>query len=376
MRPTNWYSDSDFLTAKMSASTGATLWSRYYSGNFISGTESSVDGGRALAVDDEGNVFVTGFTWEWDYYFSNADYRTLKYSPNGNLLWSKRYHGGATYIAISDQAYLIEVAPDGNVLVSGDSPAPNNASEWATIKYDAATGNQIWVQRSSQANINIRSCTPRTIKIALNGDVFVAGTAFNDATAIIRYDGQTGAPIWTWSERIGHMGLEGAFTLASNGDAVVGVTYDPDFDDSNLNNNTRLVRFRGSDGFKLWTRDFGNAVFGNFEGVKAITALPNDRIVLAGVGPETPYNTRLLLLQYSFDGTLQWQYTHTAEKKVFESRQVTTDRFGGLIVSGQALATNRNQRPGFASVQSKKDSNFDWPSLRNKQRRKLKVDVI
>ncbi|MBL8064831.1 MAG: PQQ-binding-like beta-propeller repeat protein [Chthonomonadaceae bacterium] len=335
-RPTNWYADSDFYTLKIDSTTGSTQWSRYYSGTFQSGLESSIDGARALAVDNLGNVFVTGFTWEWDYFFSNADYRTIKYSPEGALLWSKRYHGGATYIAISDQAYLIEIGPDGNPVVSGDSPAPNNSSEWATIKYDADSGNEIWVQRSSAANISIRSCVPTALKFAQNGDVFVAGTAFNDATAIIRYHGASGSPLWTWAERVGHIGYEDAFTLSSNDDAIVGVTYDPDADDSNLNNNTRLIRFRGNDGIKLWTRDYGNSVFGNFEGVKAIEALPDGRTIVAGVGPETPYNSRLLLLQYAADGTLEWNYTHTLEKKLFEVRQVWRDPFGALILNSHA----------------------------------------
>ncbi|MFN8138258.1 MAG: hypothetical protein U0R49_00505 [Fimbriimonadales bacterium] len=335
-RPTNWYADSDFSTTKVRADNGTTVWQKYYSGTFNPGLESSVDGARALAVDEAGNVYVTGFTWEWDYYFSNADYRTVKYSPNGDLLWSTRYHGGATYIAVSDQAYLIEVLPDGNIAVSGDSPGPNNSSEWATIKYDAATGSEIWVQRSSDANTNIRSAVPTTMKIASNGDVFVAGGGFNDATAIIRYDLETGDPIWTWSERVGHMGLEGAFDLSNNDDPVVGVTYDPDADDSNLNNNTRLIRFRASDGLKLWTRDYGNSVYGNYEVVRAIESLPDGRTIIAGIGPQTPYNWRLLLLQYSANGTLEWSYIHTPEPKVFEVRQVTHNFGGSIYVFGHA----------------------------------------
>src|SRR5262249_41934690 len=55
------------------------------------GVGNGADGGKALAVDDGGNSYVTGFTWVGA--DVSYDYATIKYSPTGNELWVTRYDG-------------------------------------------------------------------------------------------------------------------------------------------------------------------------------------------------------------------------------------------------------------------------------------------
>ena len=69
-----------------------TAWVRRYNG-----TGNASDYARAMAVDNAGNVYVTGNTannenWPYDY-----DYLTVKYNTSGDLLWASTYAGpGAT----------------------------------------------------------------------------------------------------------------------------------------------------------------------------------------------------------------------------------------------------------------------------------------
>lgn len=338
-RPVIWYADSDLLTLKMNAETGAIEWARTFSGPGNSAFESSIDDGRAVAVASDGSIAITGLTWQWEYYFSNADYRTVKYDANGNMMWNRQYHGGATYIAISDVASLITFDQNDDVVISGDSPAPNNASEWATIKYDGTTGDPIWIKRSADVGSNYRG-VPTTLKVATNNDIYVAGRGFNDSQSIIRYAGATGDVVWSWNQRIGHNGLEASFAIDPvTDDAVLGVTWDPDVDDSNLNNNTRIVKFRAADGFKLWTADYGNSNYRDYQAVRAINVLPSGNIVMAGKGPNASLLTRLLILQYSPGGALQWQYTHDSEALELETRQLEYDFAGNLIIGGHGYGT-------------------------------------
>lgn len=322
VRPTNWYADTDIATLKLDAETGATEWMRTFSGVFTPGLESSVDTSGGVAVDADGNVFTIGETWEWSYFFPNGDYCTLKYSPDGDLLWSSKYHGGATYIAISDHPYLVAATPEGDVVVSGDSPGPSNASEFGTVKYDGQTGAILWVNRSGSVDLAMRG-TPRSMRLGKDGRVFVAGRVFNDQTGVICHDPVTGVPVWYWHAPVGHqgLGLEGAFVLATNDDPLIGVSFDPDADDSNLNNNTRLLRLRASDGVELWRRDYGDAVFGNLELTRAVAATHDGGAVLIAKGALSPYVFRTLLLRYDAAGNLLQSYIHTPLPFALESRQ-------------------------------------------------------
>jgi hypothetical protein len=78
----------DFATVKYDAN-GNRLWAAGYNG-----PGGGYDVGKAIAVDDTRNVYVVGYT----YYGSDAnyfDYATIKYDPNGNVVWVRLYDGQA-----------------------------------------------------------------------------------------------------------------------------------------------------------------------------------------------------------------------------------------------------------------------------------------
>lgn len=338
-QPTNWYGDSDFCTIKMRASDGEIVWTRYHSGEFTPGIESSVDGASAIAVDHLGNVFVSGSTWEWGYYFPNADFCTVKYDSNGNQLWTRKYHGGANYVAISDAVFAIEVDPAGDLIVTGDSPGPNNASDVATIKYRGSDGAQLWVRRAGETEHALMG-VPASLRIGADGDAYVLIKSFNDGTAVIRYANDDGSVQWWWNAFPGHFGLKGAFQLASNGDPVLALIYDPDSDDSNLNNNLRVVRLAKDTGTVVFNSTNGNAVHGDYQAPRAMAALPDGSVLVVGHGSPVPWARAPQLWQFDATGQLDWTALHTSETINLETRQVVLDPFGAIVVGGQAdLAT-------------------------------------
>ena len=106
---------------------GSELWPARYVG--IGGAK---DEGSAIASDDYGYVYVTGYTNP----ASSGllyNYVTIKYNPtNGETLWTRIYN----YADSSDIAYDIAVDNSGNVYVTGFSRGfgvVNN--DYATIKY-------------------------------------------------------------------------------------------------------------------------------------------------------------------------------------------------------------------------------------------------
>src|SRR2546423_2585519 len=90
-----------------------------------------------LKVDSAGNVYVTGQS----YGNGGYDYATVKYSPNGQQAWVRRYGGDGLY----DTAQRLVLDSLGNVYVTGASTTPTNGTKLGTVKY-SPNGDQLWAQ--------------------------------------------------------------------------------------------------------------------------------------------------------------------------------------------------------------------------------------
>ena len=116
--------DYDYATIKYS-SAGDTLWVRRYTG-----PGNSDDDASALAVDASGNVYVTGRSVGSD---TSFDYATIKYNSFGDTLWVRRYNGLENGF---DEASALAVDDSGNVYVTGESDGTGTFDyDYATIKY-------------------------------------------------------------------------------------------------------------------------------------------------------------------------------------------------------------------------------------------------
>jgi uncharacterized delta-60 repeat protein len=154
------------------------------------GPANADDHAYALALDNSGNVYVTGISIGNGTYY---DYATIKYGPNGNQLWVARYNGPA---GSSDYAYAITVDTAGNVYVTGASNTNDGFTDYATVKYDAA-GNQLWAARyDGPANGYDYA---QAVAMDTAGNVYVAGYSYGAGAdfdyATIKYS-PAGNQLW------------------------------------------------------------------------------------------------------------------------------------------------------------------------------------
>ncbi|HKZ22048.1 MAG TPA: SBBP repeat-containing protein, partial [candidate division Zixibacteria bacterium] len=137
---------------------GDFLWVRGY------GPQNCLNETYAIGVDDSGNVYVTGE--------SCADILTIKYSPNGDTSWIKYYNGPADYF---DLARTLAVDKDRNVYVAGYSFGTLTSADFTTIKY-APNGDTIWIRRYNKGGAT-------DLVVDMDGNAHVTGIGY-DSTSL------------------------------------------------------------------------------------------------------------------------------------------------------------------------------------------------
>ena len=190
-----------------------TAWVRRYNG-----PGNDEDGANAIVVDGSGNVYVTGYSYGSG---TDDDYATIKYYPDGDTAWVRRYNGPGDS---TDYACGIAVDGSGNVYVTGASGVSGTYLDYATMKY-YANGDTAWVRRYNGPGNAWDLAT--AIVVNASGIVYVTGHSYGSGTdddyATIRYDlnGET-----AWVRRYNGPGnwYDAVFSIAVDGSDNVYVT--------------------------------------------------------------------------------------------------------------------------------------------------------
>lgn len=211
-------SRNDYTTFAYDVATGTKLWLKRYNSPF-DGSDEPHD----LQVSPDGSaVFVTGTSLHpsgW-----RGDYVTVAYDPSsGAELWVDRYDGPSHG---SDVAIGIGVSPDGSAMfVTGTSARSNAGStDYATIAYEASTGKKLWHRRFSGRR---DSNTASALGVSPDGSVVVVtGTSYDQANyndyATVAYEASTGQRLWLkrYNGRANDSDQSRALALSPDGSAV------------------------------------------------------------------------------------------------------------------------------------------------------------
>lgn len=313
----------DFFTIAVS-SAGDSIWGAHYNDP----TFNQYDQANAIAIDDAGNIIVSGESDRDPSSVTNDDFLTIKYNSSGAQQWIARYNGTGNE---TDRAIAVDSDASGNVFVAGRS-FNGGDDDYATIKYDAS-GSVVWTRIFDNGDIDRAA----DMSVDAQGNCYVTGRSDNgndDDFRTLKYD-PNGIELFNIAydfvedDRADHLAVnpDGTFAIAGRSDGTASAI---------LNYNYRVIKY-GSNGAQLWSATYDGPA-ANDDIVQDIALSPSGEVLVTGYSDAAStiaIQNDMVSILYSPTGSVTWTKIYAgAAGKDDEAAACTFDTQGKAWIAG------------------------------------------
>ncbi|MBI5541055.1 MAG: S8 family serine peptidase [Bacteroidia bacterium] len=297
---------------------GSTVWQQ------TNGTLSQNDYGTDIAIDNSGNIYVCGSVSNG----SNLDYRLIKYTSTGTLIWTKQYNGTGNG---DDVPVAIRLDASGNIYITGSSNGLGTFTDYATLKYNSS-GTLLWTKRYNYTNLPEIATS---MEIDNSGNIFVAGASANNLNnsdfCIVKYN-SAGTQVAVQRHATTGNGYDLPSEMAINSSGNI---YLLGTSQSGSNKNIKLLALSNSLAIQ-WAQYIDQ--YGQDDEGYGLTLTPTNNILITGYSKKANGGTNLVLAKYFPTGTQAWLKNKTAliDNQIAKGRKVRTNSSGRIYISGEA----------------------------------------
>ena len=329
--------------AEAFAQTVDTAWVRRYNG-----PGNLKDEANGIAVDDSGNVYVTGESWGSG---TSNDYATIKYLPNGDTAWVRRYNGPANG---GDRANAIAVDDSGNVYVTGGSTGNGMSFDYATIKY-LPEGDTAWVRTYDGPGNEGDEAS--AIAVDDSGNVYVTGEGIGCLLQwdclTIKYNPEGATALQAIYEGLANY-YDGAYAIAVDGSGnvcITGCTYD-------FGGECDCFTIRYSLDGDSWVRIYNGPGNGS-DYALAVAVDDSGNVYVAGTSTGSGTNRDYLIIKYLPNGDIAWLRTYNGPGNGSdEAHAIYVDDSGNVYVTGESEGSGTSL--DYATIKYHPDGDTAW----------------
>ncbi len=299
----------------------STTWAAAYGGTSNTGANGvTISHANAIAIAPNGDIIIVGNTFGFG--AGGSDFWVLCLSENGSIIWQKTFGGSD-----DDYANAVAIAPNGDIIVAGDTSSFGNGG-WDTlvIRLDGR-GNVKWEKTYGGEDDEYANA----VAIAPNGDIITAGSTSSF--------GAGNADIWVmrlnangnvkWQMTYGGPKDDEAYgvALTSGGDIIVS-GYTESFGAGDWD--AWILRLSGN-GDVIWQKTYGGK---KSDEINAVTPASNGDIIVAGdTSSFGAGGSDFWVLRLSGNGKPEWSRTYGGKKDDYANAVALTPN-GDIIVAG------------------------------------------
>lgn len=286
-----------------------------------------------MAVAPNGDPVVTGCVHGQGY----ESITTMRYDgETGALLWTALYPVSRSG---DDGAAAIAIDGSGNVLIAGRS-YDGNGKKMRVVKYEGGTGAQLW----TAAFVAYGAALANAIALDGDGNVLVTGESSDEQGGrnirTLKLDGQTGVQRWTssFAGTVGGFDIGQAIVADVRGDVYVTGLSGEEIGGSNM----RTIKYDGASGAMLWKNELG--VRGDDSGLDIGIGPDGDPVVFGYSYEPTGSEYRAIKLDRS-SGSVRWTtVVPLAPARGDGGEALAFDHSGDIFVTGLANNFASGQR--------------------------------
>lgn len=253
------------------------------------------DQATAVAVDGSNNIIVTGMVWNG----SNSDIHTIKYAPDGTVLWQHSWSG----LSGADIATSLAVDGSGNIYVAGYTANSSGNDDYLILKYPSGGETPAWQETWNSAynsNDRIAAIVAGVDGIAVSGFSSKGGSDFDILTRKYGFDGTV-----IWEQRKGAAGSGDDRGVAVRMDTSGNVLVAGSLSNSTNNDMYTAKYTAAAPGTAVWEQVYAGS--GNDE-PRAIWIDGTDDVYVTGHTYTYSGNEDIYTVRYKGpDGAKQWE---------------------------------------------------------------------